>query len=61
MATRRRTYAKWRAERVANATWAERVERALPEYKRLRPRDPDEAELLRRRGTPARLIGPVRE
>ena len=29
-------------------------------YRRERPRDPDEAELLRELGTPERLIGPTR-
>jgi hypothetical protein len=59
--TRRvRTYAQWRADRFANAAWIERVDRALPAYERRRTRDVEEAELLRRRGTPERLIGPTR-
>jgi len=61
MSDRRRTYAQWRAERDRNVAWAERVERALPFYERRRPRDSEEAELLRQRGTPERLIGPNRD
>jgi hypothetical protein len=53
-----RTYAEWRADRLANAAWMELVDRALPAYERRRPRDAKEAELLRARGTPERLIGP---
>ena len=59
--TRVRTYAQWRADRLANAAWMELVERALPAYERRRPRDAKEAELLRQRGTPERLIGPNRQ
>lgn len=60
VSTRVRTYAQWRAERLTNAAWIELVDRALPAYERRRPRDAKEAELLRRRGTPERLIGPDR-
>jgi hypothetical protein len=60
VSTRVRTYAQWRADRLANAAWIELVDRALPAYERRRPRDATEAELLRRRGTPERLIGPGR-
>jgi hypothetical protein len=58
--TRLRTYAKWRADRDANTAWMALVDRALPAYERRRPRDAEEAELLRRRGTPEQLIGPIR-
>lgn len=34
------------------------IQRAFPPYRRERPRDPDEAELLRRNGAPEHLIGP---
>lgn len=34
------------------------IQQAFPPYRRERPRDPDEAQLLRRNGTPERLIGP---
>ncbi|MBA2460186.1 MAG: hypothetical protein H0V45_00210 [Actinobacteria bacterium] len=60
MNTRRRTYAQWRADRDVNAAWVKLVDRALPVYQRRRPRDAREAELLRQRGTPERLIGPSR-
>ncbi len=58
--TRIRTYSQWRADREANTAWIALVDRALPPYKRRRPRDAEEAELLRQRGTPERLIGPIR-
>ena len=61
VSTRIRTYAQWRADRLTNAAWIEIVDRALPAYERRRPRDAEEAELLRRRGTPERLIGPARQ
>lgn len=60
VSTRIRTHAQWLADRDANAAWMKLVDRALPEYERRRPRDPKEAELLRQRGTPERLIGPSR-
>jgi hypothetical protein len=60
VSARIRTYGQWKADREANAAWMKRVDRALPEYERRRPRDPKEADLLRRRGTPERLIGPSR-
>ena len=60
MGIRRRTYEQWKADRAKTAAWAVSVDRALPAYERRRPRDPDEAQLLRLRGTPERLIGPSR-
>src|SRR5207253_4569131 len=60
VSTRIRTYAQWRADRETNAAWIGRVDRALPAYERRRPRDAKEAELLRQRGTPERLMGPSR-
>ena len=58
-----RSYETWRAARARNADWVAQVERvlehALGPYRRERPRDPDESRLLRRIGTPERLIGPV--
>lgn len=53
-------YKTWKAERPRNEAWARRVDRALGPYRRERPRDPEEAELLREIGTPEELIGPVR-
>ena len=58
MSVRRRSYEQWKADRARNAAWAAVVDRALPAYERRRPRDAAEAELLRLRGTPERLIGP---
>ena len=58
-----RSYETWKAERARNAVWVAKVERALEPalgpYRRERPRDPDEARLLRQIGTPEELIGPV--
>lgn len=59
MARRRRTYEQWKVGRAKDAAWVERVNACLPAYERRRPRDANEAELLRERGTPERLIGPV--
>lgn len=59
MKIRRRTYSQWRAERDANADWAERVDRSLPTYRRRRARERKEAELLRERGTTEGLVGPT--
>ena len=39
-------------------SWVERVVAAFGGYKREKPRDPEEARLLRERGTPEHLIGP---
>lgn len=60
MSTRRRTYDQWKADRRADAAWVARVNACLPPYERRRPRDAEEAELLRERGTPEHLIGPTR-
>jgi hypothetical protein len=40
--------------------WVKKVVEAFGGYKRERPRDPQEARLLRERGTPEELIGPSR-
>ena len=61
MPERRRTYAEWQARRSRSESWAQQVLRALPTRQRERPRDPEEAALLRELGTPEELIGPARE
>jgi hypothetical protein len=61
MSMRTRSYERWKAECPANTAWVEQVDRALGPYRSERPRDPDEAELLREIGTPEELIGPVRQ
>lgn len=38
--------------------WVDQVNAAMPPYKRRRPRDAEEAALLRERGTSEELIGP---
>jgi hypothetical protein len=59
---RRMTIEEWRAERDAGREQARRLIAGFPRpYTRERPRDPEEAQLLRERGTPERLIGPERE
>lgn len=45
-------------ERDATLASTREIQRAFPSYRRERPRNGDEAELLRRIGTPERLIGP---
>jgi hypothetical protein len=50
---------QWLEERAAARERVRIVEAAFPgPYRRTRPRDPDEAELLRRMGTAEDLIGP---
>ena len=56
-----RSYEQWQRERAENAAWVAAVDRALGPYRRERPRDPEEAALLRELGTPEELIGPIRE
>lgn len=58
---RRIGWTEWEAGREAAERRLSRIARALPRpYRRERPRDPEEARLLRERGTPERLIGPDR-
>ena len=56
-----KSYESWKANRPRAEAWAAKVMRALPTTRRERPRDPEEARLLREIGTPEYLIGPVRE
>jgi hypothetical protein len=59
---RKMTLREWRAERDEGRARARRLAAGFPQpYRRERPRDPEEARLLRERGTPERLIGPERE
>lgn len=59
---RKMTLREWRAERDEGRARARRLAAGFPQpYVRERPRDPEEARLLRERGTPERLIGPTRE
>jgi hypothetical protein len=54
-----RTFLDWIKQRPAGRAKVARIEAAFVEpYRRERPRDPEEARLLRERGTPERLIGP---
>jgi hypothetical protein len=58
---RRISWPEWEAGREAAERRLARIARAFPRpYRRERPRDPEEARLLRERGTPERLIGPDR-
>jgi hypothetical protein len=58
MALRRYTYRRWLADRAESEAWCATVDRAMPRFERVKPRDPDEASLLRAMGTPQSLIGP---
>ena len=58
---RRKRFVDWLSEDGCARDRVARVERGFAEpYRRERPRDRDEARLLRERGTPERLIGPER-
>jgi hypothetical protein len=58
---RRIVFREWIARRDAARARIAKIERAFHDpYVRKRPRDPDEARLLRERGTPEQLIGPER-
>jgi hypothetical protein len=59
MAEKVRTAEEWKASRPVTRAWAEKVRRAFGAGVRTKPRDPDEARLLREAGTPERLIGPT--
>ena len=57
---RTKRLAEWLTEHAGARKRVERVERAFAEpYRRKRRRDPEKARLLRERGTPEQLIGPV--
>lgn len=56
-----RTAEEWRASREATRTWAQKVRRAFGSPARTKPRNADEARVLREAGTPERLIGPSDE
>jgi hypothetical protein len=58
---RRIRFTDWLRGREAAQRRVKKIERAFGPYRRERPRDPDEAELLRERGTPEHLIGPERD
>jgi hypothetical protein len=49
---------EWRASREVTRAWADRVRRAFGSPARTKPRNADEARVLREAGTPERLIGP---
>jgi hypothetical protein len=55
---RRKRFSDWLADDGAARARLARLRLGLPIYRRERPRDPEEARLLRERGTPERLIGP---
>ena len=57
---RTKRFTDWLADHARARKCVERVEGAFAEpYRRERPRDPEKARLLRERGTPEYLIGPV--
>lgn len=49
----------WLRQHEERRARAERVAAAFGGYRRERPRDPEEAALLREIGTPDHLIGPI--
>ena len=54
-----RKFKDWLQQRPAARAKVARIEAAFAApYRRERPRDPEEARLLRERGTPENLIGP---
>jgi hypothetical protein len=55
---RRKRFSDWLADDGAARARLARLRSSLQPYRRERPRDPEEARLLRERGTPERLIGP---
>ena len=59
---RRLTWNEWEERRKDAQRRLAQIARTFPRpYRRERPRDPDEARLLRERGTPKHLIAPDRE
>jgi hypothetical protein len=56
--TRKISKEVWLAQRPEAARRSAAVDRLMPPYERTRPRDPDEAALLRKRGVSERMIGP---
>lgn len=61
MTERIRTFEEWQAAKAGSRAWAEKVRRAVGPTARSRPRNDDEARVLREAGTPERLIGPSQE
>jgi hypothetical protein len=57
---RRIQFSDWLAKREEAQKRLAALRNAFGPYRRERPRDPDEARLLRERGTPEHLIGPER-
>ena len=59
-----RTFDEWQEGRTEREAFARRLEvaseQAYGSYERTRPRDADEARVLRSFGTPENLIGPTR-
>jgi hypothetical protein len=58
MKTQRISFKQWRREAPELRAKSERVLARFGPSRREKPRDPVEAEFLRRIGTPERLIGP---
>lgn len=56
-----RTAGEWKASREATRAWADKVRRAIGPVVRTKPRDADEARVLREGSTPEGLIGPSKD
>lgn len=59
MSLRDLSYAAWQARRRSSSERLNQLNAGLPAYRRERLRGAVEADVLRRRGTPETLIGPV--
>ena len=55
-----RPYRLWLDQRVKNTAWVERVNAAMTADERDRPREAEEARLLRERGIPPARVGTPR-
>jgi hypothetical protein len=53
------TFASWLADSRLNERWCSLVDRAMPPFERGKPRDPDEARMLRGMAVPEALIEPA--
>jgi hypothetical protein len=55
------SYEEWAARRPEAIRRSAAIDRLMPPYARERPRNPDEAELLRELGVPENMIGPSKK
>lgn len=60
MKIQKMSFEQWRREAPERRARSAQILAGFGPARREKPRDPDEAEFLRRIGTPERLIGPTR-